>query len=100
MLARIETASGASRGRHVDKSDAREPERIAMASPKSRKRAGMNDVAIRLACIEAAAQHVPFRPEYVVTLANDYYRFVSGKTDGDISACVAAFVSRERASQN
>jgi hypothetical protein len=40
-----------------------------------------SDIEIRLACLAAAAEHAPFRPEYVVALANDYYRFVTGKTD-------------------
>jgi hypothetical protein len=41
----------------------------------------MTDQELRLECIRLAAQHAPFKPEYVVSLANDYYQWVTGKTD-------------------
>jgi hypothetical protein len=48
---------------------------------KKQKARGMRSAEIRLACIEAAARHAPFKPEFVVALANDYYQFVIGQTD-------------------
>jgi hypothetical protein len=45
--------------------------------------AKISDVEIRLACIQAAAKHAPFRYENVVSIANDYYRFVIGETDAN-----------------
>jgi hypothetical protein len=51
------------------------------------------DVELRLACIAAAAQHAPFNPEQVVTLASDYYRFVTGQTDRDVTKQVTKKLS-------
>jgi hypothetical protein len=51
----------------------------------------MTDREIRLECIRLAAQHLPLKCDQVVSLANDYYRWIIGKTDKDISACVEAF---------
>ena len=38
----------------------------------------MNDKEIRLACLQAAAEHCPFRVENVLPVADSYYQWVQG----------------------